>query len=96
VHAGLLRQAAGQGELLEPVAGTERDVAGDRRGVSLALTLDGATVLEQAEAKMCAWLSEVLALVGREASDHVTTAMATLGEALAAHREAREAAPVVG
>jgi DNA-binding MarR family transcriptional regulator len=72
------------------------DVAGDRRGVSLALTLDGATVLEQAEAKMCAWLSEVLALVGREASDHVTTAMATLGEALAAHRETREAAPVVG
>jgi len=72
------------------------DVAGDRRGVSLALTLDGATVLEQAEAKMCAWLSEVLALVGPEAGEQVTVGIAALGEALAAHREIREAAPVVG
>jgi len=72
------------------------DVAGDRRGVSLALTPEGAAVLEQAEGKMCAWLSEVLALAGPEARDGVTAAMATLGEGLDAHRQAREAAVVVG
>ena len=62
------------------------EVAGDRRGVSLAVTPAGARVLGQAEHTMCAWLSEVLGCGRPAARDKVSAAMAELAAALDAHR----------
>jgi len=63
-------------------------VAGDRRGVSLALTEAGATVLGEAEEAMCAWLGDVLACAGPEAVPNLSQAMAELASALECHRAA--------
>lgn len=68
------------------------EVAGDRRGVSLALTPEGVLVLDGAERAMCAWLARVLDRAGPGAAAEVAAAMGTLGEALSAHRRARDGA----
>jgi DNA-binding MarR family transcriptional regulator len=62
------------------------DVAGDRRGVSLAVTPAGRAVLAEAEEAMTAWLADVLTHDAKPST--VVTGIARLGEALAARRRA--------
>jgi len=68
------------------IARTEVD--GDRRGVTLVLTAAGTTALAEADAALCAWLESVLAETDRPGD--VTAALGVLGDALVAHRRARE------
>jgi DNA-binding MarR family transcriptional regulator len=64
------------------------DVAGDRRGVSLALTPAGKAVLDDAEVAMVQWLALVLEPAGLDAAEQVYAGLAALGDALAASRRA--------
>ncbi|GAC1599945.1 MAG: hypothetical protein NVS3B21_26790 [Acidimicrobiales bacterium] len=59
-------------------------VAGDRRGVALELTTDGAAVLAGADETMGAWLDAVLGNVVGEPG-LVIAAIAELGDAMRAH-----------
>lgn len=61
-------------------------VAGDRRGVSLAVTDSGVAVLAEADEAMTMWLADVLD--GEPAGDEVVAALGRLGDALAARRRA--------
>jgi DNA-binding MarR family transcriptional regulator len=65
------------------------EVHGDRRGVTLVLTPAGTAALAEADAAACRWLESVLALAERP--DEVTSGLAALGEAIAAHRRAKAA-----
>ena len=69
------------------IARTEVD--GDRRGVTLVLTDAGISALADADVALCAWLESVLTLADHPSD--VTAALASLGDALVAHRRAREA-----
>jgi DNA-binding MarR family transcriptional regulator len=62
------------------------DVDGDRRGVTLVLTPAGTSALQTADAAMGCWLESVL--VPSSERDAVVAALATLGDALVAHRRA--------
>ncbi len=60
-------------------------VAGDRRGVALELTTQGATVLETAEAAMADWLERVLGTGDPRRSRRVVDGVVGLGDALGEH-----------
>ena len=68
------------------IARTEVD--GDRRGVTLVLTDAGTAALADADVALCAWLESVLTLADHPSD--VTAALAQLGDAIVAHRRARE------
>jgi len=64
------------------------EVHGDRRGVTLVLTAAGTAALDAADAAAGAWLEAVLAHA--EHPREVVAALADVGEALSAHRRAKE------
>jgi DNA-binding MarR family transcriptional regulator len=60
-------------------------VAGDRRGVSLAVTDEGIKALKTADARMAEWLT---GLLGPDDDGHeLVAAICRLGDAMAAHRD---------
>jgi DNA-binding MarR family transcriptional regulator len=64
------------------------DVEGDRRGVSLEVTRDGAAALKQAEQAMTAELAEVLRSAGPDRA-RVVDGLDALGLAIREHHHAR-------
>jgi DNA-binding MarR family transcriptional regulator len=64
------------------------EVHGDRRGVTLVLTPAGTAALDAADAAAGAWLDAVLSHT--EHPREVVAALAGLGDALSAHRRAKE------
>jgi DNA-binding MarR family transcriptional regulator len=65
------------------------NVEGDRRGVSLELTRDGAAALKHAERAMSAELDKVLAVVDPHERGRVIAGLEALGNAMREHHLAR-------